>query len=232
MAILDSFSSLASAFIFLFFVWLLVHYTLYKNNFKNRLSFSLTTGIVLLIWFTIVASLGRTGFFAKNPLVAPWLAIGFLILFEFLRRVYNSKKVLSIVSLMPMHWLIGIQFYRIVGVVFLVLYSQGVLPAAFAFSAGIGDIIVGISAPVVALLYYLKKPYAKKLAIAWNIVGILDLIVALSVGFLGFSKPVQFIPLTPSTEPISLFPLVMVPLFVVPLALLMHFLGLKVLKKS
>ncbi len=232
MAILNSFSTLASSFIFLFAVWLLVHYTLYKNKLERKFLFSFLAGIILLIWFSLIAILGSLSFFAKNPLFAPWIVFGFLILFELLRRVYHSKKVQAFASLIPMHWLIGIQFYRIVGVGFLILYSQGVLPGAFAFPAGIGDIIVGVSAPFVAILYYLKKPYAKNLAIVWNIVGILDLIIALSVGFLGFPRPVQFVPLQPTTEPLSLFPLVIIPLFAVPLALLMHFLGLKVLKIS
>lgn len=229
--VLSFLSTVASGFIFLFAVWLLVHYTLFKNTIRRKWFYSFLTGFILLLWFSLVVVLGSRGFFAKNPLFAPWIVIGFLVLFEGLRRVYHSRGVLGVVALMPMHWLIGIQFYRIAGVVFLTLYRQDVLPAVFAFSAGYGDIFVGLTAPIVAWWYYYKKPYARQAAILWNIIGIIDLVVALSVGFLGFSKPVQFLPLQPSTEALSLFPLVMIPLFAVPLALLMHFLGLRVLKK-
>jgi hypothetical protein len=131
-----------------------------------------------------------------------------------------------------MHWLIAIQTYRIVGVAFFFLWAQGVLPAAFAFPAGIGDILVGLSAPIVAYLYYRKKPYANKLAIWWNILGIVDLIIALGTGILGFPRPIQTLPVSPSTEAMSLYPLALVSLFAVPLALLLHALGIKVLSRK
>ena len=224
-------SVVLSSFTFLVLTWLMFHYAA-KKTLRSRWKFSLITAIILVSWFGLVHIFGRMGIFALNHLVAPYILIGFIVLFGILQKVYASQRIQKIADAIPMHWLIGIQFYRIVGVGFLILYQQGILPALFAFSAGFGDIIVGVSAPIVALLYYLKKPYANKLAIVWNIVGILDLIVALSVGFLGFPRPVQFVPLQPTTEPLSLFPLVVIPLFAVPLALLLHFLGLRVLKNN
>ena len=224
--------TILSSLAFLISVLLIVYFTVRSLKMGNKgLKFFLITAIVLIVWFFVVFSLGRIGFFAKNPLFAPNIVFGFLILFELLRRVYFSKTVQNIADNIPIHWIIGIQTYRIVGVGFLILWAEGLLPAAFAFSAGIGDVFVGITAPFVALFCYLRKSFSKRLAIAWNIIGIADLIIALSVGFVGFSRPVQFVPLSPSTEAISLFPLVIVPLFAVPLALLLHFFSLRALKK-
>ena len=132
----------------------------------------------------------------------------------------------------PVHWIILSQTYRVVGVGFINLYNLGLLPALFAFSSGYGDIIVGATAPFVAYWYVKKKPYSRALAIAWNFIGIADLVMALSIGVLGFPRPIQALPLNPSTELLSSFPLVLITLFAVPLALLLHALSLRTLRKN
>jgi len=234
--------TILSSFTFLVFVLLILYFTLksiketkiLKNKTINKTKFFIITLFILLAWFFAVVILGKIGFFAKNYyyLFVPNIVIGFLVLFELLRRAYNSETIRFVTDKIPQHWIIGIQFYRIVGVGFIILYFQGVLPAAFAFSAGLGDIFVGITAPFVALAFYFKKSYSRKLAIIWNYLGILDLVIALSIGFLGFPRPVQFLPLSSSTEPLSLFPLAIVPLFAVPLAILLHLFSLRVLKRE
>ncbi len=223
-------STILSSFVFLIAVCVLVYFTA-KSIRKDYKRFIVIVTAILLAWFFAVFILSQLQFFSKNPLFIPNILVGFLVLFELLRRVYSSQSIQKLADSFPQHWLILIQTYRIVGVGFLILYAQGILPAEFAFPSGIGDIFVGISAPFVAYLYYRKKPYAKKLAIIWNIVGILDLIVALGVGFIGFPRPVQFVTLHTSTEPLSLFPLAIITLFAVPLAILMHSLSLRTIKK-
>lgn len=227
-------SVVLSSFAFAFATWLMFHFTLRSLPMPNkrRWTISISIAVILLAWFSFVVFLGKAGIFAINPLVAPFILIGFIVLFGVLQKVYASKSVQRIADAVPQHWLVAIQTYRIVGVGFLILMAQGFLPAEFALPSGIGDIIVGITAPFVAILLYLKKPYAKKVGIAWNILGIADLVVALSAGMLGFPRPIQTLPFAPSTEPLSLYPLSLITLFAVPLALLMHFFSLRVLRKN
>ena len=49
--------------------------------------------------------------------------------------------------------LIGVQVYRVVGLLFIVLLAQGQLPAYFAEPAGWGDIFVGLT----AVLTWIKR---------------------------------------------------------------------------
>ncbi len=224
-------SVVLSSFAFLVLTWLMFH-NASKILKDQRWKFSFITAVILIGWFGAVFILSRAGFFALNHLVAPYIFIGFIILFGILQKVYSSKNIQKVSDAIPVHWIISIQTYRIVGVGFFILYAQGVLPGAFAFPAGIGDILVGVTAPLVALLYFLKKSYSRKLAITWNILGIADLVIALSVGALGYPRPLQVIPLELSTEPLSLFPLALISLFAVPLALLSHFFSLRVLRKD
>lgn len=222
-----------SSFAFLILTWLIFIFAVSKLGLpkKTKIIYSTFISVILLSWYLMVLFIGRMGLFAKNPLVAPFLLIGFIVLFGILQKVYKSKKVQEISDNIPIPWIIGIQAYRIVGFGFFIFYLQGQLPAQFAFPAGIGDMIVGIAAPYIALLFILKKPYAKKAGILWNILGISDLIVAIGVGILSFPRPIQVIQSEPSTELISLFPLVLIPLFAVPLAFLLHLFSLRLLRK-
>lgn len=223
-------SLIAPGLIFAFSVWAIAHWTLYKKRMERRGLISVVVAVVLLGWLLLVNILSRSDFFATNPLFAPNLFIGFLVLFELLRRLFSSSTIKRIIEKAPMEWIIGVQTYRIAGVVFLDLHAQGLLPAAFAIPSGYGDIIVGITAPIVAIVYYLRKSYARKLAILWNYIGIADLIIALTMGALAFPLPAQFLSNDVSTEILALYPMAIIPLFAVPLALVLHLLGLRALK--
>ncbi|HEX3923631.1 MAG TPA: hypothetical protein VHY31_15190 [Streptosporangiaceae bacterium] len=111
------------------------------------------------------------------------------------------------------------QSLRVVGVAFLVVMAIGKLPAAFALPAGLGDISVGIAAPFIA------RRLARgdhRGAVWFNLFGILDLVVAVSLGFLGGLGPNQVLVLSPSTAAIALLPLALIPATAVPLALALH----------
>ena len=225
-------SAVISTLVFLFSVWILIHYAIYSLNIqKNKLKYSLITILILLGWFGIVFFLGRTGFFAINPLLATNILLGFIVLFVILKKVYASSIIENITDKISVPWIIGIQTYRIVGYGFLIFYKMKLLPGIFAFSAGFGDILVGVTAPFVAVIYYLKKPYAKKLAIIWNIIGIADLVIAILIGIFAYPRPYQVLPVEVSTNIISLYPLVLIPLFAVPLAILLHFFSLRTIRK-
>lgn len=235
-------TTILSSLAFLIFVLLILYFTLKKikiikssaDKIINKTKLFLIIAFILLIWFLVIIILGKINFFSKNYywLFVPNIFISWLVLFELLRRAYNSETIKSITDKIPQSWIIGVQFYRVVGIGFIFLWARGILPAAFAFPSGIGDIFIGLTAPFIAYLYYKNKPYSRKLAVIWNYLGVLDLIIALSIGVLGFPRPVQFVPLSPSTEPLSLFPLAIIPLFAVPLAIMLHLFSLRVLRKE
>ena len=53
------------------------------------------------------------------------------------------------------------------------------LPGLFAWPAGLGDVLVGVLAPVVAIAYARGPGENEDLVSAWNFFGIVDLIVAI-----------------------------------------------------
>ena len=94
------------------------------------------------------------------------LALGLTLLLGYLALL--SRDFRTIIAAIPQHWLIGIQTFRILGGVFLVRYFQGELPAVFAIPAGVGDVLTGIFAPLVAYWWFTGKSYARGAAIGWR----------------------------------------------------------------
>ncbi len=88
------------------------------------------------------------------------------------------------VDSVPLRSLIGVQIYRVAGVVFLLAWADGRIPAVFALPAGLDDIAVGLSAPLVAARVGDGTERSRRLAVAWNIAGITDLAVAVTLGAL------------------------------------------------
>jgi hypothetical protein len=119
---------------------------------------------------------------------------------------------------------------RVVGVTFLLVMAQGHLPAVFALPAGLGDIAAGLAAPLVARR--LTQGGGRTRAVWFNLFGLLDLVVALSIGFLAGLGPWRPLAVTPSTEPLSLLPLALVPTVAVPLALALHLVSLRRLRAA
>jgi hypothetical protein len=131
------------------------------------------------------------------------LSVGYLAL--------ASRTIRGIIANIPQHWLIGIQTFRVLGGAFLIRYFQGELPAIFAIPAGVGDVITGVLAPLVAYWWFVGKPYARTAAIAWNLFGMADLINAVAIGAL-----------TGGGGGGIVFPIILIPLYGVPRAFLIH----------
>ena len=119
-----------------------------------------------------------------------------------------------------------IEVYRALGFVFLALWSLGQLPGEFAIPAGIGDVIVGASAPYVAWPNARRSASAERVTLAWNIFGIGDLIIAVTMGFLTSPSPLQMLAVDRPNLLITQYPLVMVPAFLVPASIILHGLSL------
>jgi hypothetical protein len=116
-----------------------------------------------------------------------------------------------------------VQFYRVVGGIFLIAYLQDDVPGAFALPAGIGDVLVGIAAPFAAVALASRGvDRAWPLVTAWCAMGIADLVVAVSCGFLTAPSSFQQLALSEPNTAITSYPLVLIPVFAVPLSIVLH----------
>jgi hypothetical protein len=146
--------------------------------------------------------------------------------------VWRSEWVARILDAVPQEWLVGVQLYRALGVIFLILYASGKLPGLFAWSAGVGDIAIGLLAPVVGFAYARSPRDAAGLVRAWNVFGILDLVVAVTTGFMTAPSLLQPIEVQPNSELMSILPMVLIPVYLVPLSIMLHVASLAKLHRT
>src|SRR5256712_10120065 len=171
------------------------------------------------------ASLAARDEFYITPLIPLFAALGLTIVS---RALWRSAALRSVVAAASLPALIGVQFYRTIGAVFVVLLAQGQLPAHFALPAGWGDVAIGLTAPLVALALARGVPGGRTLAISWGVLGFLDLVVAVGLGT-GFLAPVLAPDLgarVPPAAAMGVFPMILVPTFAVPVSVLLHALAL------
>ncbi len=131
----------------------------------------------------------------------------------------------QVVRAIPGAWLVGVQAIRIEGFFFLALVDMKLLPPEFALPAGIGDMTVGILALGVAYAIVRQKPYARKITIAWNLLGLLDLAVAITTGLL-YIGPFAAKVAGSGISLVYLNYVLLIPGVAVPLLATMHFYSL------
>lgn len=191
------------------------------------------TTAVLIGWFALAVVLASFGVYRGASDRLPTIPFGVLLpILIGSVLIWRSPAFSRLIEAVPQPWLIAVQLYRALGVIFLVLYSSDKLPGLFAWPAGAGDIAVGLLAPVVALAYA-RDPHAHSRTVSmWNLFGIGDLVVAVGTGFLTSPSPFQFFAFEHPNELISVFPLVLIPTFLVPLSVLLHLISLTKLGRA
>ena len=181
-------------------------------------------GAVLLLWLVLVFILGANDVFARAPGALPLPILAGLLtpILVFLVAFWAVGPFRDLVLSIDLPVMAGIQVWRFGGLGFIALYAYGVLPGLFAWPAGLGDMAIGLTAPLVILALRRQPAFAAgRLFQVWNLLGILDLIVAVGLGatsaVLGIGISAEI-----TTFPMGVFPLVLVPAFLVPLFLMLH----------
>ena len=180
-------------------------------------------GVVLAAWFVLVVLLGVGMAFVTPPGMLPLpIALGVTTpVLLFLGAYRLSRQFREFVLTADLRLIAGIQAWRAAGFGFLALYVYGVLPGVFALPAGLGDIAIGVTAPWIVLALIRRPGFAaSKTFAAWNLLGVLDLVVAVTTGALasGLATDVGAV----TTRPMAQLPLVLIPAYLVPVFVMLH----------
>jgi hypothetical protein len=110
--------------------------------------------------------------------------------------------------------LIAVHTWRIGGIAFLWGMTQGLLDPAFAIPAGVGDILIGVTAIPFAIFLWKGYSWSKYAIVVWSVLGIADLVNAVTLG--AITNP-DF-----RTSTMATFPWILIPTVAVPSALALH----------
>jgi hypothetical protein len=178
-------------------------------------------------WTAAIDGVFRTGF---SPLPLLPAAI-FLPVIIGTPLLLLSKRVGQVLDAMPTSWLVALQLYRVLGVQWLAYWTRGLLPGIFALPAGTGDVLTGLFALSAAIAVAAGTAKGRRAAILWNIFGLADFAIAITLGMI--TSPGQFQLIVPDVPSIGVdaFPNVLTPAFVVPSSILLHALSLRQLSR-
>lgn len=188
-----------------------------------------TAGSAYTAWLLLVMALGGAGLFIARPNAVPWVVpfmLGWIALCLWTARQPAVARALQAPHAVV--WLTAIQFARgIAGAAFLLALAIDGLPPVFAIPAGLGDLAVGIAAPVVALSLW-RHPDRIPSTRWFHRLGLADVLVFVPLGALASPAFALFGPDT--TVQMGMLPLVVLALAGAPTMFALHLITLNRLR--
>ena len=182
-------------------------------------------------WLTYAGVLGYLGVVGDASMRPPGPALLLVPVFLFValflvRSPAGERFALSF----PLWIIIGAQAFRVGVELFLhQLWLAGMAPRMLTFEGGNLDIVVGLSAPVVAWLYQ-RGRIGERAALAWNVLGLATLANVAFRALLTAPGPFNFVHAEIPNVAIGAFPFTYIPGFLAPLALTLHVLAIRALR--
>lgn len=187
--------------------------------------------VALALWLGLVIYLGSQGAFvgsAGSPPLPIFLGLA-IPLALFFAAYFGWNAFREFILGADIRLVAAIQAWRWAGLGFLTLYAKGILPALFAFPAGLGDMAIGFTAPWIVLRLIRDPAFAAGRRFrVWNILGIVDFIVAFSTATLssGFFPGITRLVGGVTTSSMARLPLILIPAYMVPFFIMLHFTAL------
>jgi hypothetical protein len=184
------------------------------------------------LWFAVAWSAAVNGIFHPGTTPLPVLPSAILLpVIIGAPLLLFSKRIGQVLDAMPASWLVALQLYRVFGSWALAASLGGALPGVFALPAGIGDVLTGLFALPAAIAVATGTAEGRRAATFWNILGLADFAVAITMGMITSPGPLQLI--VPDVQSIGAgdYPGVLTPAFVVPSSILLHALSLRQLRR-
>ena len=184
--------------------------------------------IFLFIWLIGSSAASLSGFTSDFSQLPPRPAIFLVIPAIVLVFLLRSKTTQQILKNIPPKYLINIQMFRIpVEILLWFLLLANITPIQMTFEGRNFDILVGLSAPLVAFLAFSNDQLNRRLIIGWNIFGLLLLSNILVIAILSMPTPLRVFMNEPANTEVGNFPIIFLPAVLVPIAYYFHAFSLK-----
>lgn len=212
-----------ASFIFLAIVGILV---VQVFRWQRALHGSVAIPLAVLGWLAVTAVLALNGFFEDFSTIPPRVA--FAVAPPFLAVIFAAWKAPNELLAAPPRIFVTYQGFRVLmEVVLFMLYYVGVLPQQMTWEGRNFDVVVGITAPIVAWFCLRSGRTMRGPMIAWNMVSMILLANIMIVGLLSAPTPFRMFTEGPANRVVALWPWIWLPSFVVPMALAGHLFSLR-----
>ncbi|MEO9805681.1 MAG: hypothetical protein ABJF04_20655 [Reichenbachiella sp.] len=179
-------------------------------------------------WIAVVSIASLTGFSANFDTLPPRPAIFVVIPVIALVFILRSKTTGQILKTIPPQHLINMHLFRIpVELLLWMLLLAEITPIQMTFEGRNFDILIGLTAPLIAYLAFANGKFNKKMAIGWNIFGLALLVNILVIAVLSMPTPLRVFMNEPANTEVAMFPVIFLPAILVPIAYYFHIFSLK-----
>jgi hypothetical protein len=206
-----------------------VLFIVYKSAYlsKNKVLTLFLVAVGLFSWLTIQAYLANNEFYTNSTEEFPPRLI-FAILPPLLLIIYLSIYQGDFMRSLSGKWMTFFHVIRVpVELVLYGLFLEGEVPELMTFSGRNYDILIGLSAPVISMLFYSNTSIHKPWVIIWNFIGLALLANVVIHGILSTPYPFQVFAFDQANIAVLKYPVIWLPSFVVPSVLFFHLACLK-----
>ena len=188
-------------------------------------------GMALVGWLALTGMLADRGFFDDFQSMPPRLLLALGLPLLTLLALAFSRRIAPLLAALSPAWPVAAQTFRIVvEIVLWRLAVAGVIPELLSFHGRNVDILVGLTAPVVAYACFVRRAWPARVAVWWNWAGIVILLNVVVHAQLSAPTPWRLFETDPPTTFIADWPYIWLPDFLVPLAWLLHAVSLRQLR--
>lgn len=185
-------------------------------------------GTGVLAWMALLTALASVGFFAQWDVLPPPFMPMFPITLIAMLWWSRSASFQTLINRIPRHYPVYLQAFRIwIEVVLWQLFLEEILPEQMTFEGLNWDVLTGLSALGMGFLLAKTGLRYRKLAIAWNVMGLILVTTIVTIAVLSTPTSFRFFTEGPANEVIAHWPFVWLPGFVVPVAYLLHLISIK-----
>lgn len=189
---------------------------------------------VSIAWLALQASIAYSGFYLETDAVPPRFILVLLptliiaIIYGWSKYGNNFRSKINFEKLHYVHIVrIFVEVFFLYG-----MFKAGYVAEEVTFEGNNFDIIPGLTAPIIAYLYYQKKKISKGFLLWWNILSACVLLFTISQALLSAPFPFQVLSLEQPTVAFLYFPMVWLPAFVAPLVIFSHVMTIRVLTEK
>jgi hypothetical protein len=184
--------------------------------------------LLSVVWLGAVTALALFEFFSNTgttPPRMPLLIAPMLVVMVILFYSKKGKSFIDGLNLKTLTWLHIVRIPVEIGIFW--LFTSSLVPQLMTFEGRNFDIIAGITAPIVAYLYFNKKSIGKKALLIWNVVCLVLLLNIVIHAILSVPSPFQQFAFNQPNVGILYFPFVYLPSYIVPVVLFSHLVAIR-----
>ncbi len=203
-------------------IWIVIKgLSKYQVPFRNLL-------IITMVWLALLLVLSTSGFLSNFSTFPPRMMMVLALPLVLLLWFIFSRHSDQVLTKVPAPWIVNLQGFRVVVELFIWwAYLDHALPIQMTFEGRNFDILVGLTAPLVARLWLKPGNEKPAMVLTWNVLGIIILLNIVVIAVLSMPTPKQYFFNEPANTLVAGFPWVLLPGILVMLAIALHLISIR-----